>query len=167
MTTPDEFDTLAAKKLQEANDSFDRSDTDGFLSQWAGHLSSQANSMKARLAENGNRAEFPAIFDLEGNLVPAKYIRTVYGWTWALLSSEDPTSSFTGFFKPSEAKSDNVRVNNDAKKGYYVGRVLAPAAVGTSGSGYGLSGALSVHNVVYRVDRGFSTDVIILDNGKN
>ena len=79
------------------NDSFDRSDTDGFLSQWAGHLSSQANSMKARLAENGNQAEFPAIFDLEGNLVPAKYIRTVYGWTWALLSSEDPTSSFVGY----------------------------------------------------------------------
>lgn len=167
MTTPAEFDAVAAEKFKEANDSFDRSDTDGFLSQWAGHLSSQTNSMKARLAEDGNLAEFNALFDLEGNLVPAKYIRTVYGWTWALLSSEDPSSSFTGFFKPSEAKSDNTRVNNDAKKGYYVGRVMAPAAVGTEGSGRGLSAALTVRNVVFRTDKGFSTDVVVLDNGKN
>ena len=158
--TGDEWRDQAAKARQSEQESYERSDTDGFMSQWASGLTSREYEMKAVIADNGGLSEFSALFDLEGNLIPAKYIETRYGWSWALLDSDEPTASFKGFFSPSRAQTDSYRIANDAKKGYYVGTVKAPANVKLFGESL-----VGVRPIIYRTDGGFSREVEIVDNG--
>ena len=158
-----DFATRAAESRAQAVESFERCDTDGALSQYAHGLSARKYDLEAELAANDGLWEFPALFNLEGDLVPAKLVTTRYGVSWGLLDPTDVNASFVGFFNPSKAASEGVRVANNARKGYFVGVVKAEAAVGYSGgSGRGLSGLVGVAPVLYRKDRGFSTDVTVV-----
>jgi hypothetical protein len=134
---------LAAAADQEAHDSFERCDTDGFLSQWASGLMAQQHRLAATIAENGGRHSFQALFDTEGNLVPAKLVPTKFGTSWGVLEGDDPQAL--------------------AAKGYREGRVMAPARAEMQGSGRGLSGTAWVAAV--RSDGGFSRDVEVLSDG--
>jgi hypothetical protein len=161
MMTAEECRAKAAACEQEAYDSFERCDTDGFVSQWANDLSAQKYRQQAYIEENGGVWTFRAVFDLEGNLVAAKEIRTRTGdYCWGILDSDDPNGNFTGFFWQSWANNPKVQDRNNAKKGYAVGRVEAPAKAAFVGSGKGLSGSCSV--AVLRADGGFSRDVKVL-----
>jgi hypothetical protein len=153
---------LAAEHARRSQESFDRSDTDGFLSQWASDLTARQYRLAADLAEAGDRAEFPALFDLDGNLVAAKLITTRYGTAWALLESDDPNSRFIGWVNRSYAQKAATRNANMARKGYSEGTVLAPAKADIMGSGTGLSGAASAYVGVKRTDGGFSRDVEVV-----
>ena len=166
MTTASDYRDMAAESRQRAADSWENSDTDGFVSQWASGITAREYDLKAEVEDNGGKSEFSALFDLEGNLVPAKLVDTQYGRAWGLLSSDDATSPFKGWFSPSNAATDSHRIHNNAKKGYYEGTVMAPAGVTTTSRGRGLGSAGSVCVITYRKDRGFSRDVEILDNGK-
>jgi hypothetical protein len=53
MDTATELRQQATKHAQDAIDSFDRCDTDGFLSQWASGVMSQKKSLEADLLEAG------------------------------------------------------------------------------------------------------------------
>lgn len=142
----------AVEHDQAAAESFERSDTDGALTQWSHGVSAQKERLQARIDDNGGTWEFPALFDLDGNMVPAKLIDTQYGSAFALLESDDPSSSLTGkWINPSNARSHEVRNRNMRKKGYTIGTVRAPARAELSGSGTGLSGALSVTAYARRV----------------
>lgn len=58
--------------LQSAEESFQRSDTDGFLSQWASTIQAQKNDANARLLEEaGGYAKFPVLV-YEGRVVAEK-----------------------------------------------------------------------------------------------
>lgn len=120
---------MAIQKEQDAHDSFDRCDTDGALSQWASGINAQRLYMEADIAENGGLWEFPALFDTEGNLVPAKLIDGKFGDCWMLLDSEgQATGEFVGAFP--------ARRSTIFKKGYLQGTVLRPArATVMSGKG--------------------------------
>jgi chromosome segregation ATPase len=131
-----ELRAAAAKAEQQRQESYDRSDTDGFMSQWASGLAAQESLMKAELEENAGKAEFVALFDKDGNMVPAKLISTKFGPAWAVYSDpNDSSSKFTGEFI-NESKSDNPKTQAAAlaRKGYTLGRVKAPAHVAMSGS---------------------------------
>jgi hypothetical protein len=160
-----ELRAQADRNDQLAEASFQRSDTDGFLSQWALGITARKLRLEADLAEAGGKAEFSALFDLEGNLVAAKIVKTVYGQAFALLASDDPRSRFRGWFNPSLAKTAERRRANDAKRGFYVGTVRARARAEIAGEGRGLSGAASAYVTTIRTDGGFSRDVEIVDNG--
>ena len=163
-TTTSEGDALRARAAASdarAVDSFERCDTDGFRSQWASGVMAALYRLQADIADKGGMWEFPALFDLNGNLVAAKEIETRYGWSWALLDESNLGGRFLGFFNESEARSETTRRRNNARKGYYVGRVRAAAyAVNAGGN------ALCVTAVVRRCDRGWSRDVEIIDNGQ-
>ncbi len=79
----------ARQHEQAAIDSFDRCDTDGFLSQWAHGINGQLARAKAEIAENGGKAQFPALLDGEGNRVDAKLINGRYGRVWILSEKEE------------------------------------------------------------------------------
>jgi hypothetical protein len=160
--TPQELRTAAAAADRDAAESFERSDTDGFLSQWASGITARLYRAQAALAEAGGRAAFPALFDTAGNLVPAKLVETRWGMAWGLLPGDDPRGRFTGWFRPSKARSAAVRQANDAARGYQVGRVMAPARAEIMGSGTGLSGAASASVGVRRTDGGFSRVVTVV-----
>lgn len=147
----------AAEAECRAMESFERSDTDGFLSQWASGMTSRRLRLQADIAENGGRAQFPALFDLEGNLVAAKLITTQYGPSWGILASDDPFSQIIKW-----VNAFPVRKSTMIRKGYTEGIVLAPAKAVVTGSGHGLSGAMSAYVATERTDGGFSRDVEIV-----
>lgn len=169
MTATAEAHREAARAhYQEAEDSYQRCDTDGFLTQWAHGLMGRMENAQAAIEEDGGMSEFPALFDLEGNPVPAKLVSTQFGEAWGLLSDEDPRSPFKGWFNPSKARNEGTRIKNNAKKGYYEGSVKAPARAGTwapPGTN-GLGGAMTVQVQIYRTDGGYDKNAEVVDNGQ-
>lgn len=165
MKTAAEYRDMANEARDRMAQFYDQDSSENFASHWASNLANNELELKAQIAEDGFVAEFPALFDLEGNLLAAKLIETRYGMTWGILPSDDPKESFISWFSPSNANTDSHRVANNAKKGYYVGTVKAPAWVTMRGTGTGYSGAMSVRPMVFRTDGGFSRDVEIVDRG--
>lgn len=122
-------------------------------------------TLEKELEMKGGRSEFDALFDLEGNLIPAKLIETQYGMSWAILSSPESSSSFSGkFFNASKAKSLAAAIKNNAKKGYYVGKVIKPGVVKvkTYRGYYAIVEAPYIAEVQTNFD---SPEIEILDNG--
>jgi len=120
---------------QEAFDSFERCDTDGFLSQWASRITADKHRLAAQIAERGGTWQFPALFDLEGRPVNAKLIDGRYGRCWALMEGET-NGPFTGEFVTAFPK----RPSTMTKKGFFEGEVVREAYADIRGSGTGLSG---------------------------
>lgn len=131
-----------------AEESFQRCDTDGFLSQWALGLGAQERRAQAAILEAGGVSEFAALFDLDGNRVPAKLIDGRFGLCWAIC---DEAGKFTGEFVNAFPKREATM----ARKGYREGREMAPARARIVGSGTGLSGAASCHVMTVRTDGGY------------
>lgn len=159
-TTAAEYLSKANQHEQDAIDSFDRCDTDGFVSQWASGVMAAEARLNAHLANQDGKSEFPALFDLAGNLIAAKLVTTRYGECWGILSTDDPSSRITKF-----VGAFPKRVTTMTRKGYYEGTVRCPAHAALAGSGTGISAALTVRPYIARSDRGFSRDVEIVDNG--
>ncbi len=171
-----DLEAKAAEHRERAEESFQRCDTDGFLSQWASGIEANRLDLQAQVVRNGGLWEFPALFDLEGKRVPAKLIEVRdrfkgYGTrsVWAIV---DPaTNKFTGQFvsRPSVELYDvynkdmgcmvqAVRVTkraaaNLAKKGFKEGHEMAPAKAEIIGTGHGLSGRAWA--AVVRTDKGW------------
>jgi hypothetical protein len=160
MKTPAELRAEASVLDNRAAESFERCDTDGFLSQWADGLTARLRRAQADLAEAGGTHVFPALFDTEGNLVAAKPVDGQWSSGWGILAADDPWSRFVGYFNPSRARDPKRRQAADAAKGYQVGKVRAPAKAVMDGQGHGLSGTAWV--AVKRTDGGFSRDVEIV-----
>lgn len=144
--TAEELREMAAQREQAAHESWERSDTDGALSQWAGRINSQLLHAQARLKDNGEVSKFPALFTLDGQFVPARDIQTKYGTRWMLL---DANGKATGQFLPYFPKKRETL----AKHGFVEGFVMRPAWAKCEGSGRGLSGLTSVHVVIYPTDQ--------------
>lgn len=62
----------AALARTRAEESFQRCDTDGFLSQWASTIGAQQDDASIRILENGGCAAFPVLCDAEGNVIADK-----------------------------------------------------------------------------------------------
>lgn len=153
--TAEQWREAAAACARRSQESWERSDTDGFLSQWASDSTNRLNLVKAELADSNGLSEFPALFDLDGNLVAAKLLDTRYGSAWALLDSDDPDSRIVGWVNRSKAAKAKTRAANLAKKGYTEGTVVAPA-------GAKLTGTTTLSVWVYRKDGGFSRDAEVV-----
>jgi len=158
--TADAYRAMANRSNNEAYESFERCDTDGFLSQWANQQMTSRYLNLAAVAENGWKREFHALFDLEGNLIAAKYLEVndnyAYKgttWKWGILENDDPRSRIVQWFKESSAQKPETQVKNNAKKGFYVGIVRVPVEVNRD-------------YFTYRADGGFSRNVEIVDNGQ-
>lgn len=158
--TADEYRAEAAEQSAEAAASFERCDTDGFASQAASTIMSSLNRLKAEIVEQGGTWEFPALFDLDGNLLNAKQFRGKYGWSWAIRDADD---ELLGYLSPSTAQDEARRRAANAKKGYNIGTIRAEAYAINTGDGHGFSGLASVHPVVRQSREGAVT---VVDNGQ-
>lgn len=65
----------AVRKRQRKEESFQRCDTDGFVSQWADGIGADLDRAKAELLANGGCATFPVLCDAEGNVIATKVYR--------------------------------------------------------------------------------------------
>lgn len=152
--TAEQHREQAAKSEQAAADSFERCDTDGFLSQWALGLTAQEHRAKANLIEAGGVAEFRALFDAEtGERVRAKLIDGRYGMCWAFADADD---QFTGRFVKAFPKREQTMLNKGFREGYET----VPAYVCLEGRGRGLSGTAWV--ATKRKDKGYPADAKVV-----
>jgi hypothetical protein len=133
-------------------ESFERCDTDGFLSQWANDVTGRKYAMYARVAEQGGTWEFRAVFDLAGNLLDAREVEGRYGYVWLIKTGDTVT-----WFNESRARKGVTRLKNDTAKGFRLGTVRRPAYVGMSGNRTSL-------NPFVAPDRD-SNHVEVVDNG--
>ena len=106
----------------EAEQSFERCDTDGFLSQWASGISAEADKTNAKILEGGGLMEFPAVFTLDGKFQPSVTIVTQYGTAW-ILTDDSGTFLQPPVYLPFSPKREATIKN----KGFTIGRVLRPA----------------------------------------
>lgn len=94
--TASELQQRAADKRQRAEESWERSDTDGFLSQWASDLGARLDDLNAEALELGGLVPVGVLVDKDGNIVPARIIETRYGPKWAIFQTADEANAYDG-----------------------------------------------------------------------
>lgn len=152
------FAQQAADHIAAQQASFDRCDTDGFVSQWAHGIQGQVAQRNAEIAANGGVATFWAYTatDLDGTPLSFRRAETKFGFKLVVDTADgevwvDPAAK---------------RPATNAKKGVIVGRseFTAPAHAHTwaPASARGLSGACSVQVLVSPDDRKLKYDGRVL-----
>jgi len=145
-------------KLQESRDriaqreeSFDRCDTDGFVSQWVHGLGSAKAQKEAEIALHGGMAAFRCLVDLETGELRSTKLYTLpnrfagYGSVskWCVPAADGKVQWIT----------DYTREANYAKKGLKTAWIVAPAysayrdPLNKMPEPRGLSGACNVHSM--------------------
>ncbi len=138
------FRESAAGSLKRSRDSFERCDTDGFLSQWANDITARELERKADILEAGGVAEFTALIcGMEE--IDAKMITGQYGLVWLL--GDEAAERFGRRFVP---VGKNSRVQK--KLGLYEQGVMRPAWACIASSGTGLSGCATAYVRTYERD---------------
>lgn len=131
----------ATGNYKEAGDSFDRCDTDGFLSQHSLGITASLYNTQALILENGG-ADFPGLFEGDRR-VNAKIVPGKFGSVWLLSDTEE--ARFGRRFVPTGERS---RVQKQL--GLDQRQEFAPAWAKLESNGTGLSGSVWVR--VYRTD---------------
>lgn len=182
LMTAAEHREAAAKAEQSAADSFERSDTDGFLSQWASGLSAQKHRLAAEIAENGGKDEFPGLFDAAGRRVKAKIVKVVDQYRgfgrerkelWLVLDANDkamhwvPRQSSRRWVQDEGLGNGHMEEGIAPSKrskmyglGLHEGMEEAPAEAFIDGVGHGLSGRAWAS--VKRTDKGYPADAVVM-----
>lgn len=65
----------AIDRKRREEESFQRCDTDGFLSQWALSIGAQRDEANAKILDNGGYARFPVLCDADGNVIADREFR--------------------------------------------------------------------------------------------
>jgi hypothetical protein len=140
LKTAQEYRQEAEQSRNRSQESFERSDTDGFLTQWASDLSARLADTRAVILENGGKANFCGLY--EGTRrVAAKLINGQFGLCWLLDDAE--ATKFGRKFIP---EGGNSKIQK--KLGLCECGEVANAWAVLGGSGHGLSGTCGV--VIYR-----------------
>lgn len=82
----------AADHARKADESFERSDTDGFVTQWAHGIMGDLERRKASIAENGGVSDFDVLVNEKGEVVPSRVVDTRYG-TRRVIDAENVVGS--------------------------------------------------------------------------
>jgi len=153
MTTATDYRNEAAKHFDNSRDSFERCDTDGYISQHCSELNGRLAMVRADITENGGKALFTGLY--EGNRrVLAKIINTQFGTAWLLDDSETELINARGKkFLPTGSKSRVLKSLGLSEMNEW-----APAWAAHAGEGNGFSGLGSVRVETYRTGDKFGSD---------
>lgn len=139
--TAAEWRAEAKASRQRSYDSFQSSDTDGFLSQWASDTMARKYDSCADLAELGGVIEFQVPF-VNGKVATQELDREgQYGRYW-YLTVEAARVVGKRYFTPSSANKAATRRKNNAKKGVTMGTIRIAADVELVGGRYHVGPAL-------------------------
>lgn len=143
--TPDELRAHARESYKRREESWERSDTDGFLSQWASDMTGRKYNAMADLKENGGMVEVRALFDAEtGEVASTHSDWGQWGPYWVL--NDKATEKYgKRFFSESKANTSAKRHATHKAKGFTIGRIKVKGYVTIAGSGTGLSGAANAY----------------------
>lgn len=120
--TAERYREMAKECRKRSAESWERSDTDGFLSQWASDVMANEYDMLADLVDDGGMIETRALFTLDGVIASVDQRDGQFGPYWLL---NDGATYFYGkrFFSESQAGTAARRAANNAKKGFVFGIV--------------------------------------------
>ena len=153
MTTAKQHRENAAKHFKDEADSFERSDTDGFMSQWSSNINGRLELTRADIAEAGGTAQFAGLFEGDRR-VKAQQVSTRWGLAWVLHEDEAELLSRRGKkFLPFNPKSRVLR-----ELGLRHGKEIAPAAASLDGEGRGLGSLHTVRVKVFRTGCKWGSD---------
>jgi len=132
--TAEEWRAKARGSEQRRAESWERSDTDGFMSQWASGLMAQEYEECADLAEKDGMTTTPALFFADTGEVASTHLNDGrWGQYWVL---NDKATAFFGkrFLNRSNAESPAKRRDAMVKRGFTVGRVKVAGHVQMRGA---------------------------------
>ena len=153
MNTATQHREKAVAHFKEETASFERCDTDGFLSQWSSNMHGQLELTRASIVENGGVSQFAALFQGDRR-VKAKQVETKFGTAWVLHEDEVDLIARRGkVFLPFGRNSRVLR-----ELGLRQGFELAPAAACLDGQGRGLGSLHTVHVAVFRTGCKWGSD---------
>ena len=143
-----------AERLErEKEESFQRCDTDGFVSQWAAGIQADVHRLQAEIDKAGGTIDFRSLLDADGNRVPAHMVQAYckfshsYRSVWRV---EDPDTGETLDWVPAFKNGPRSKMY---KLGYSEGLESVPAKAKIMGRGTGLSGQAWAS--VVRLDGGY------------
>jgi hypothetical protein len=118
--TAAKYREMAAECRKRSQESWERSDTDGFMSQWASDSVAREYDMLADLVDDGGMIEIRAPFTLDGELASIDQREGQFGSYWVL--NEHAAKAYgKRYFTESEAGTAARRAANNAKKGFVFG----------------------------------------------
>lgn len=85
--TAEQYRALAHQAHLRRIESFERCDTDGFLSQFALDIEINEYRAWATLAENDFQDTYETLADANGNLVPCRFIKTKFGFAYGVYAT--------------------------------------------------------------------------------
>lgn len=144
----DEHRAEAAQHRADAQESWERSDTDGFVSQWASGINAQVADKNARIADHGGQWQFERVVltDLDGNdIEDARIVQTRYGRRWR--------SDARDLWAPVEPARPSTLGKRGLAERYEKENAPAKAITWAPPGARGLAGATSVSVVIIRTDR--------------
>jgi hypothetical protein len=118
--TAERYREMAKECRQGSAESWERSDTDGFMSQWASDTMAREYDMLASLVEDGGMIETRALFTLDGKIASVEEREGQFGAYW-VLNHEAARAYGKKFFNESNAGTAAKRAANNAKKGFVFG----------------------------------------------
>ncbi|UMO76152.1 hypothetical protein SEA_AMOK_29 [Gordonia phage Amok] len=134
--TADEYRAMAQRNREQSAESFDRCDTDGFLSQWAHDSLAHTYRTLADWAEEGGDVQeiaWPMILDDEGNwrwVDEFRYVKGQYGESVRIWHDHK-----VHWWNPSRARKAATARRNDEKKGFRWALVKATVEAYTYSAG--------------------------------
>lgn len=122
-----DFEAQARDRHQASADSFDRCDTDGFLSQWAADSTGRLLTAKASWARDHGYCRVNVLIDVKTRRVVSTLEKEgQYGDYWVL--DDEATAAFgKRFFSESRAKNWARKRDANARKGFAIAAAMMPA----------------------------------------
>ena len=128
---------MAVRSLRGRLEGGERSDTDGFMSQWASDVCYREYSTCADLIEQGGMTEMQVPF-VGGEVASTDFREGQYGWYW-FLTVEAARIVGKRYFTPSSASKAKTRRANNLKKGVTMGTIRVKGDVVMRGNRYHVS----------------------------
>ena len=129
-----EFEAASAARYASAAESFERCDTDGYLSQWASETTGREYRAKAAWARNHGYVTISALLSTDGaTLVSFRTVVNRYGTSWLATDAGERVCG-KRFLNDSNARTDAKRLANNRRKGFTLGQISVPGYVKLDGT---------------------------------
>ncbi len=164
--TASEYRAEAAAKREQSRESFERCDTDGFLSQWASDISARLLDTKATLAEDDWKSSFPGLYEGNRRVKAKRFTKVFDGYrsvtSWLL--HDDEQELFLRRGKRFIPTGDHSRIQKQLGLREALEDDSADAKL--DGGGTGLSGCAGVYVSVYRDGDPWGADATICEGNE-
>lgn len=163
--TAEQCDKMAEEAALRSRESFERSDTDGFVTQWCNDLSARKYSEQARIKRNGGKAFFYGLYQGDRRVKARMVSRPAFNAPWKTVLvwelHSDEQGSFGRRYIPAGQRSRVQKTLGLSERGEN-----APAEAYIGGSGRGMSGLASCFVSARRTGDQWGQDSVLAEDSE-